>query len=181
MASTPALYRAAARVASLRKELAAAEEELAGKDTEISSLKAQTDELKRAVSDTEAKASRIDAQRILLGMDIGALRREKEKLETENAGLRQTIASLQARQAKPRDDTPPTRNDGGDPNTRDAGAVKEALADMPGYSRLTADKQLELSSRLENGECVADALKAALGRVPAVALRNLIRDLGSKC
>ena len=38
-----------------------------------------------------------------------------------------------------------------------------------------------MAQRLEGGECAADALKATLGRVPAIALRNLIRDLGSKC
>jgi hypothetical protein len=59
--------------------------------------------------------------------------------------------------------------------------VRAALEDMPGYSRLTPDKQFELARRLEDGECAADALKTTLGRVPAIALRNLIRDLGSKC
>ena len=34
---------------------------------------------------------------------------------------------------------------------------------------------------LERGECVTDSLKAAYGHVPAVALRNLFRDLGGKC
>lgn len=165
----------------IRKDLAGAEEQLAGKDTEISSLKAQTDALRSAVSAAEAKAGRIDSQRILLGTQLAALTTEKEKLETENAGLRQTIANLQAKPTEPENDTPTTPDDSGGATTRDADVVREALADMPGFSRLTAEKQVELAGRLENGECVADALKAALGRVPAIALRNLIRDLGSKC
>jgi hypothetical protein len=122
----------------------------------------------------------IDSQRILLGTNLSALRTEKEKLETENAGLRQTIASLKARQTKPEPDTTDTPDETGN-GARDANAVREALADMPGFSRLTPEKQTDLAARLENGECVADALKASLGRVPAIALRNLIRDLGSKC
>jgi chromosome segregation ATPase len=169
-----------AEAEGLRKELAAAEEQLAGKDTEISSLKAQTEELKDAVSDANGKAMAIDAQRILIGMNLGAMRTEKEKLETENAGLRATIAKLQAKpEVKP--DTNDTPVDTDTSGTRDANTVRNALADMPGFSRLTSDKQGDLAARLESGECVADALKASLGRVPAIALRNLIRDLGSKC
>lgn len=166
----------------LRKDLAAAEEQLAGKDTEISSLKAQTKELKDAVSDANGKAMEIDAQRILIGMNLGAMRTEKEKLETENAGLRATIAKLQTKpvEDKPADDTNGTGENVTD-GKRDSDAVRNALADMPGFSRLTPDKQGDLTARLESGECVADALKASLGRVPAIALRNLIRDLGSKC
>ncbi|MDB5554547.1 MAG: hypothetical protein JWL86_4531 [Rhizobium sp.] len=167
---------------ALRKELATAEEQLAGKDTEISSLKAQTEELKDAVSDANGKAMSIDGQRILLGMTLGAMRTEKEKLETENAGLRATIAKLQE---KPTEDKPADDDNGGNASNtggkRDSDAVRNALADMPGFSRLTSDKQSDLAARLESGECVADALKASLGRVPAIALRNLIRDLGSKC
>ena len=170
-----------AEAEGLRKDLATAEEQLAGKDTEISSLKAQTEELKNAVSDAEGKAMTIDGQRILLSMNLGALRTEKEKLETENAGLRATIAKLQATPTDVKPDTNDTPVDTDTSGTRDANTVRNALADMPGFSRLTPDKQSDLASRLENGECVADALKASLGRVPAIALRNLIRDLGSKC
>ncbi|UVC11050.1 hypothetical protein IHQ71_10980 [Rhizobium sp. TH2] len=166
----------------LRKDLAAAEEQLASKDTEISSLKAQTEELKDAVSDAKGKAMSIDSQRILLGMNLSAMRTEKEKLETENAGLRAAIAKLQV---KPVEDKPADDTNGSDENDtsgkRDSDAVRNALADMPGFSRLTPDKQGDLAARLESGECVADALKASLGRVPAIALRNLIRDLGSRC
>jgi len=165
----------------LRKDLAAAEEQLAGKDTEISSLKAQTEELKNAVSDAEGKAMSIDSQRIMLGINLGTMRTEKEKLETENAGLRATIAKLQSKPIDMKPDTNDTPVDADPSSTRDADTVRNALADMPGFSRLTPDKQGDLAARLESGQCVADALKASLGRVPAIALRNLIRDLGSKC
>jgi chromosome segregation ATPase len=165
----------------LRKDLAAAEEQLAGKDTEISSLRAQTTELKKAVSDANGKAMSIDSQRILLGMNLRALQTEKEKLETENAGLRAAIAELQAKPADAEPDKNDTPVDTDTSVTRDANTVRNALADMPGFSRLTPDKQSDLAARLERGECVADALKASLGRVPAIALRNLIRDLGSEC
>lgn len=168
---------------ALQKELAAAEEELAGRDAAVRTLEARLAKAKQDVDDANAKASRADAEKIMMGMNLGGVRRDKEKLEGEVAVLQQTIESLRAAQ---REDKPqPDVTDGSDetPATtrRDADAVREALEDMPGYGRLTPDKQIELAQRLEDGECAANALKTTLGRVPAIALRNLIRDLGSKC
>jgi chromosome segregation ATPase len=167
---------------ALQKELVAAEEQLAARDADVRTLEARLAALRKDVDNANARAARIDAERVLIGMQLGAMRTGKEKLEAEIAVLKQTIESLEAlrREDQPQpdvtaggDDTPTVR--------REAEDVRAALADMPGYSRLTPDKQIELARRLENGECAADALKATLGRVPAIALRNLIRDLGSKC
>ena len=167
----------------LKGKLAEAEERLAGKETEVAALKAQTEELRKAVSAAESRATAIDGQRILTGMTVNSLRAEKEKLETENAGLRQTIANLQAARTNRSndDDTAQAPDESRDEGRRDAAAVREALANMPGFGRMAPDKQTELAERLENGECVVAALKATLGRVPAIALRNLIQDLGRKC
>ena len=167
----------------LDRKLAEAEDQLAGRETEIAALKAQTKELRKAVSAAESRATAIDGQRILTGMTVNSLRAEKEKLETENAGLRQTIANLQAARTNRSndDDAAQAPDESRSEGRRDAAAVREALADLPGFSRMAPDKQTELAERLENGECVVDALKATLGRVPAIALRNLIQDLGRKC
>ena len=182
---------AAARAASkdkggefeaIQKELAAAEEQLAARDGDVRRLEARLAAMDDELYAAKSRASKAEADRTLAGMSLGAMRAEKEKLEAEVAVLKQTIESLEAARREDRssqdvstggDDAPVTR--------RDAAAVRNALDDMPGYGRLTPDKQIELARRLEDGECVADALKAALGRVPAIALRNLIRDLGSKC
>jgi chromosome segregation ATPase len=167
---------------ALQQELAAAEERLAARDGDVRTLEARLAEMKKDLDDANGRASLADSQRIMMGLNLGAIRGEKEKLEGEIAVLKQTIESLQAAQ---REDKPqPDVNTGGDDAPaarRDADDVRAALEDMPGYSRLTPDKQFELARRLEDGECAADALKTTLGRVPAIALRNLIRDLGSKC
>lgn len=170
----------------LRKELTAAEEQLAGKDTEISTLKTQIEEARMAVYSAERKASEADMDRMMKVENLRGMRTELEqlktdldKLKTENSGLRRSVASLQKRLTKSTPATSDTQSNTG--TRRDADAVREALADMPGFSRLTPEKQVDLATRLEGGECVANALKASLGRVPAIALRNLIRDLGSKC
>lgn len=176
-----AMKNGAGEADALQKELVDAEERLAARDGDVRRLEARLTSLTNDLDAAKAKASRAEADRALTGMTLRATTAEKEKLESEVAVLKETIASLQAaqREAKPStdvsggDDTPATR--------RDAEDVREALEDMPGFTRLTQDKQIELARRLEDGECAADALKATLGRVPAVALRNLIRDLGSKC
>lgn len=174
---------------ALQKELAAAEEQLAARDGDVSTLNARLAETKRDLDDANAKASLADSQRIMMGLNLNSVRSEKEKLEGQLAvleqtveGLKQNIADLKAAQ---REDKPQpevnTGNDDAPVGRRDANDVRDALEDMPGFSRLTPDKQIELAQRLEDGECAADALKTTLGRVPAIALRNLIRDLGSKC
>ena len=166
---------------ALQKELVSAEEQLAARDGDVRTLEARLTAMRKDLDAANAKASKADADRIVIGMSLGAMRAEKEKLDAEVAVLKQTIESLEAarREDQPRPDV--TSGDETPAARRDAGDVRDALQDMPGYGRLTPDKQIELARRLEDGECAADALKSTLGRVPAIALRNLIRDLGSKC
>ena len=174
---------------ALQKELATAEEQLAARDADVRTLEARLAKAKQDVDDANAKAGLADSQRIMMGLNLGSVRGEKEKLEGEVAVLKQTTQALKQTiedlKAAQREDQPqPDVTDGNDDTPtvrRDADEVRNALEDMPGYSRLTPDKQIELAQRLEDGECAADALKTTLGRVPAIALRNLIRDLGSKC
>jgi chromosome segregation ATPase len=168
---------------ALQKELAAAEEQLAARDGDIGKLNARLAQARRDLDEARAKAGTADAQRIAIGLSLGAMRTEKEKLEGDVAVLRQTIESLKAaqREDKPQPDVTDSGEDVPAVARRDADDVRDALEDMPGFGRLTPDKQIELAQRLEDGECAADALKTTLGRVPAIALRNLIRDLGSKC
>lgn len=166
---------------TLQRELVAAEERLASRDGDVRKLETRLATMKKDVDSANAKSGKIEAERLLLDTQLRAIRTDKEKLEVEVANLKQTIETLEA--AGREDQPQPETDTGGDtPATRrDADDVRDALEDMPGYSRLTPDKKLDLARRLEDGECAADALKATLGRVPAIALRNLIRDLGSKC
>jgi chromosome segregation ATPase len=167
---------------ALQKELSKAEERLAARDGDVRTLEARLASVTKDLDAANAKASRAEADRVLTGMTLRGVTAEKEKLESEVAVLKQTIENLQAAQREAKPQTEATDGGGDTPVVRrDAEDVRDALEDMPGFSRLTQDKQIELARRLEDGECAADALKATLGRVPAIALRNLIRDLGSKC
>lgn len=165
----------------LQKELVEAEERLAARDGDVRTLEARLASITRDLDAANAKARGAEADRVLTGMTLRSVTAEKEKLEGEVAVLKQTIESLQATQREARPQTDVTGDDDEPTIRRDAEDVREALEDVPGFSRLTPDKQIELARRLEDGECAADALKTTLGRVPAIALRNLIRDLGSKC
>ena len=175
---------------ALREELTAANELLDVRNRDLRALESQlataTKDLATArkdLDDAKARAKGPSAESILLSMNLASMRKDKEKLEAEVATLKQEIAALREaqREDKPQPDVPTGDDDTPTATRRNADDVRDALEDMPGFSRLTAEKQTELAQRLEDGECAADALKTTLGRVPAIALRNLIRDLGSKC
>lgn len=167
---------------ALQKALVAAEEQLAARDGDVRTLEARLAKIRKDLDAANSKASGAVADKAAIGFSLGAMRTEKERLEAEVGVLRQTIAGLEAARRTDQPDTDISTDAGDVPVApRRAEDVAKALEDMPGYSRLTPDRQIELARRLEDGECAADALKSTLGRVPAIALRNLIRDLGSKC
>jgi chromosome segregation ATPase len=109
--------------------------------------------------------------------------------ETDIVRLTRQVAALEKQLAegepgRPRHEEPDTRPDPQpeDPqNPRNPDDVLNALQDMPGYDNLSAAKQKTLFDLLSDGQCVTDALKSVYGRVPAAALRNLLRDLRGAC
>jgi DNA repair exonuclease SbcCD ATPase subunit len=174
-ASKGALSTALRDVDRSRADLAKARKDLTTSVSDVRKLQTALDEAK-----TRAETS--EAQRLKLSENLEAARATREKLEAQVSTLQKTIDRLKAERDAaviPPGDEP--ASDDGDVPQRSSADVRNALEGMPGYARLAQDKQDELARRLEDGECVADALKNSLGRVPAVALRNLIRDLGSKC
>jgi len=168
---------------ALQKRLSLAEQMLAASDAKARELATRAGVIQRLLDDAKAELKKVESDKSSLSTSLEAVRASKKKLEREVATLKETIVRLQA--ARPEDKPQPDATDGGEDTPtvarRDADDVRDALKDMPGFGRLTPDKQIELARRLEDGACVNDALNATLGRVPAIALRNLIRDLGSKC
>lgn len=170
-----------AELEAVRSDLAAAREQLVARARDISALETQLAAVTKDLDEAKARARRPSAESIMLSNSLAAAEADKKKLEAEIASLKQTIETMQGERREAQPD-PSTGNDETPPDTRrNAEDVRRALDAMPGFGRLTADQQAELARRLEDGDCAADALKATLGRVPAIALRNLIRDLGSKC
>ncbi|MBL0372900.1 hypothetical protein JJB09_12770 [Rhizobium sp. KVB221] len=104
------------------------------------------------------------------------------RLEKERASLAAEIETLKAKIVTPDTTKPPEQEpvDSGS-GRRDPEAVRAAVQDLPGFGKLSADKQDNLVNMLERGECVTDSLRATYGNVPRVPLRNLIRDLASSC
>ncbi len=64
---------------------------------------------------------------------------------------------------------------------RDAAAIDAALARTPGLGSLSQGDGQRLRALLISGACVTTALETVFERVPVIALRNLMRDLGSGC
>lgn len=124
--------------------------------------------LRKRLADTEARAKALVAER-------DAARAEIRALEAEAAQKLKPTAP----------DTAPIDTDTpADPaalRPRNPALVQQALDRAPGLRRLSAAKREQIETRLSDGACVTDALEEAIGRVPAIALRSLIRDLDSPC
>ncbi|MEN9896254.1 MAG: hypothetical protein RIR97_2106, partial [Pseudomonadota bacterium] len=65
--------------------------------------------------------------------------------------------------------------------SRNPELVLQSLATATGAQALTPDQRSDLATRLVQGDCVGESLKATMGRVPVLLLRDLIRDLNSDC
>lgn len=126
--------------------------------------------LKKRLSDAEARSKALVAERDAAQAEIAALKAEAAR-----------VAEPAAPAPKPSPDKPVPPTENADAMPRDQALVEQALARAPGLRRLTNDKRSQLETRLREGACVTTALEEALGRVPAIALRSLIRDLDSPC
>lgn len=166
---------------ALRRELEAARKALAAREADVSDLQSRISTARKELDAAVARADDAASESASFKSIVESSRATNKKLADEVARLKKAIDDLKAAQTEeqPADDGP--NIDQPLLVRRDADLVRAALEDMPGYARLTPDQQSDLATRLEQGDCVADALKAVVGRVPTVALRNLIRDLGSKC
>lgn len=166
---------------ALRRELDAARKALAAREADVLDLQGRLSTARKDLDGAVARADEAVSESASLKSILESSRATNKKLTDQVARLEKAIEDLKAAQPKeqPADEEPTID----EPLLvkRDADLVRAALEDMPGYARLTADQQSDLATRLEQGDCVADTLKAVIGRVPTVALRNLIRDLGSKC
>ncbi len=170
--------------AAVRQKLATAQAALKTRESDLARLTQDLAVSRAELADSQAAVERLKADRDAVADRLREAEAHGRQLEAQVAELE---TKLQATQVPPKDGgeaTEDTTDTGGETpavTTRDPAAVAAALSDMPGYQRLTPDQQAELVTRLEKGDCVAAALKDVVGRVSAVALRNLIRDLGSQC
>jgi chromosome segregation ATPase len=167
------------KIADLQKQLDKMAESLADRDEAV---RHATDSLKQAevnLDKAQREVKTLTAQNDVLGD-------AKADLTRQVASLNAAIAKLKAA-AAPADNKPVVTDDSQDDNgqngltPRNHGDVEKAVADLPGYDTLSADKQETLVGMLEKGECVTDSLKAAYGHVSPISLSRLFRDLGGHC
>ena len=155
------IARARDEIAGLTAKLSTAETEAKRREAETGTLKGQLDEANRRAGELEAKRQQLQAA-----------------LEAAKAAVNANGDSESAASGLPR---PAGENSAPSPKTRNEADVETALERTPGLSRLTAQKRDTLRRQLLSGSCVAAALEDAFGRVPVIALRNMIRDLDSDC
>jgi chromosome segregation ATPase len=177
--------------ADARKEIADLREQNEGMEQklmELSKSASTADEQARKLSElqqqldgmTQTLAERDKAVRDA-ARDIKAanatIDRQSGQLDALKAQLAKATPAKSADDATPSEDQP----DAGGMTPRDHDDVEKAVEDLPGFDGLTDARQQTLVTMLQRGECVTSSLKAAYGHVPAVALRNLIRELGGRC
>ena len=158
---------------------------------ETERLEAEADTLRRELEEAQNAEEQLRAKEIpILQEGIATKEREVATLNARNLALTARIEALEsaARAARPNgqkdggtkpalDNAKPT--DGRSP--RNADLVAAAIRVMPGLDRLTGDQRDQLERTLVSGECVTIALGGVFKRIPALAMRNLMRDLDSGC
>jgi chromosome segregation ATPase len=164
------------------------------KARQITELRKQLDDITGQLADRDEAARDAEKDLKKAEADLEKSEQRATSLESENEALRDAQGEL-AKQVdalkaelvnvtvKPVDDTKPLNDKPANNGlkARDRDEVEQAVADLPGFDNLSDAKQQNLVAMLEKGECVTTSLKAAYGHVPAVALRNLIRELGGRC
>ncbi|NKN37691.1 hypothetical protein HFC70_15165 [Agrobacterium sp. a22-2] len=189
----------------LQATLAAQEKALTSAETRTVVLEQRVAELSTQLRQTDG-ADREELIR-LTNIELPRLRdrlaRAEEHaaaLESANADLQNQLtaadkrmASLERQLAAARDTTTePPRDTTAEPGRerppvpldrkrRQDKVVIEALNNTPGVERLSKADYDRLKSMLISGQCVTAGLEAVFDRVPVITLRNLMRDLKSKC
>lgn len=65
--------------------------------------------------------------------------------------------------------------------TRDPAAVELAMNATPGLLALDATQRQQLSEKLVNGECLVPALSSIYSQVPALVMRDMVRQFDGEC
>ncbi len=121
---------------------------------------------------------------------------EVTKIQAETSSLEQKIASLQPPQSVAktttgaasgagRDDIKPTVATAATPliipKTRSRETVELAMASAPGLYLLEPNKRRWLKAKLVNGDCLVPALSSVFPQVPALVMRDLVRQFEGQC
>lgn len=156
---------------------------------ETERLEAEADTLRRELKEAQNAEEQLRAKEIpILQEGIATKEREVATLNARNQALTARIEALEAAAkpdgqkdggTKPALENAKPATDGRSP--RNAALVAAAVRVMPGLDRLTGDQRDQLERTLVSGECVTTALGGVFKHIPALAMRNLMRDLDSGC
>lgn len=148
--------------------------------------------LRERLARTEEQAATLEQALAESRLQAERAVRQRETLQTANADLQNQLtaadkrmASLERQLAAARDgadepgrEPPPVPVDR---KRRQEKTVVAAMENTPGLERLSKPDYDRLKTALISGQCVTAGLEAVFDRVPVITLRNLMRDLKSKC
>ncbi len=175
--------------------IAAAEAQASAKDEELQAAKARVAELDTRVKALAAIENANAGSEAKLRTEIAAATADRDRLAGELAALKSQLTALQS-QAKEKDDAA-SRSAKAETGSEDAGntgaaterdrtprdplLVAGVLQQVRGLEDLSSSERDAIATGLIEGECVSKTLTDAIGRAPALAIRDLIRALESDC
>ena len=165
---------------TLQSQVEALKIQLGEAETKSQALQAKLDEVKNSSTASAAGSKALQSK-------IDQLQSECDTTQADLVSTQKQLADATAKLAealKPTKVEPtaqPAETPVAQKQVRDESRVTSFLESATGAGNLTPAQKAGLKAQLIQGECVVDSLKTALGRVPVLMLRDLIRDLNSDC
>jgi len=143
-------------------------------------LQAELDNVKNSAKGSEAGSKALQTKIDQLQKELDIAKADLASSQKQLSDANAKVADLQ-KPVKVEPVAQPEQSPEAQRQARDANLVSGFIDSATGAGNLTDGQKEELKAQLVKGECVADSLKTALGRVPVLMLRDLIRDLNSDC
>jgi septal ring factor EnvC (AmiA/AmiB activator) len=138
-------------------------------------LQKQRDELASSNADLSRKLETLQADSVTLSAALTAAKAELANLKAQNTQGSDSLPPEPTVTTVPEPEKPPAEQ------RRSTAEVMKALSETPGLENLSDGQRLDLTARLEKGECVTTALQAEFKRVPVLVLSHLLRALPGGC
>lgn len=171
------------RQAALEQALAESRQQAERAIRQRDTLTSANDKLQNQLTANEKRITSLERQLAAARDASGEPGREPPPIEVE-PGREPPPVEVEPGREPPPVEVEPGREPppvAGDPKRRPERRVIEAMEKTPGLDRLSKPDYDRLKAALVSGQCVTTGLEAVFDRVPVITLRNLMRDLKSKC
>jgi chromosome segregation ATPase len=169
------------QITDLKRELAASQSTIAELNTKLNDqVNTATATSSKQIKELSDEIERLRTELAAANTNLADMKKQLADAKTQLADADAKL--VEARKA-PKVEVPPSSPPPSNTakTSRDPNLMESIIGKATGSSSLTSAQKMKLEEQLIQGECVADSLKTALGRVPVLMLRDLIRDLNSDC